>query len=329
MSVNTKYFRRISIPKDGNCLFRCLVLFLNEHLIHARRNRAGLPTNRDYSEYENSCTAFLRKSVVRMIKARKRRYSAPEFYDNDRYNSIEERIEKMSQIGEFGGKLEMDIISRMYKINIHVFIPFDGEYSCIYKTDSENSIIDLQTVFDDHDSAYNDSDYENEFEYSEGKHCFLLLDGENYSILEPNYSEIKQDLPPRDEVESSEEIESSDTIEENLKITITDRRRISKFPSGSELSESSILNSSNDTTNLNFEDFEQIISSGESITTKPIINNKFDMHQTKLKEFLKDKKNAILVQSVTGSKLLELRENYKSLTFNDLFDIINSIEEWG
>ena len=327
MSVNTKYFRKISIPKDGNCLFRSMVLFLNEHLIHCRRNRSGLPTNKEYCEYENSCTAFLRKSVVRMIKARKRRYSAPEFFDSDRYESIEERIENMTKNGEFGGKLEMDIISRMYKINIHVFIPFNGEFSCIYKTNSNNSVIDLQTVFDDQDSFYNDSDYENDYEYSEGRYCFLLLDGENYSILEPNYSEIKQDLSAKEEYESSEELESNDTIEENLKITITEKRRLSKYPSSSELSDQSLLNSSNNTTNMNFDDFEQITSEGILMSATAEKDNKINKHTHKFNTFLDEKKNGILVHSEMGPKLLEIKENYKCLNFNDLFDIIQSIEQ--
>jgi hypothetical protein len=321
MSVDTKYFRKISIPKDGDCLFRCLVLFINDNLVHCRRNRYGLPTNKEYSEYETSCTKFLRKSVVRMIKSRQIRYSAPKFYDNERYNSIEERIEKMEKSGEFGGKLEMDIISRMYKINIHVFIPFDGDYSCIYKTDSENHIINLHNVVDDHDSVDSDGYLGNEYEYSDGRFCFLLLDGENYSLLEPNYIEIKKDFPP------TEVMETGDTIEENVKITITDRRCLSNYPSGSEISDNSILNSSHNTS-IMFDDFEQINTAGDIVVPREHdIAQKVYGHQEKLNSLLEDKKNAILVHSEGGSKLLELRESYKTLSFNDLFDIISSIEK--
>ena len=35
------------------------------------------------------------------------------------------------------GKLEMDIISKMYKIKISVFIKFNGEYSSIYRSTLE------------------------------------------------------------------------------------------------------------------------------------------------------------------------------------------------
>ena len=57
MSIQTKYFRAIDIPRDGNCLFRSIVIFLNEHLIRCRRSRNGLPSNKNYAE-ENSCSIF-------------------------------------------------------------------------------------------------------------------------------------------------------------------------------------------------------------------------------------------------------------------------------
>jgi hypothetical protein len=313
MSVNTKYFSKLHIPKDGNCLFRSLVIFLNEHLLRCRRNRSGLPTNMNYTEYEASCTDFLRKSVVRMIRARKSRYSNPEFYDNERYTSIDDRIEKMTKQGEFGGKLEMDILSKMYKINIHVFIPFNDEYSCIYKSNSDTSAINLQSVFDRQDA---DTDYDNDYEYSEGKYCFLLLDENNYSILEPNYAEIKNDFP---------QPEPSGSSDANMTLTITDKR-LSKQHSSSELSDTSILNNSHDTSiSLNFDDdgFEKI-DTNDDITQTHVGD---DTYYSKFLTFLNSGKNAILVHSDSGSKFIELRENYKTLAFNDLIDIINSIEE--
>ncbi len=323
MSVQTKYFRSIDIPKDGNCLFRSIVIFLNEHLIRCRRSRQGLPSNKNYADYENNCSAFLRKSIVRMIRARKQRYSSPGFFDPERYNSIDERIDKMSKEGEFGGKLEMDIISKMYKLNINVFIPFNGDYSCIYKSNSDNSAINLQSVVDDQESIYNDSDCENDFEYSEGRYCFLLLDNNRYTILEPNYLQIKDDLK-QDEVS-----ESSDTVEENIKIHIADRQHLINYNSSSEISENSILGSSLGTNSLNFEDdgFEKI-GSLEDMRSKCNSPSE-DKFTDKLNEYLLSKKNALLVHSENSSKLLELKDHYKGLAFNNVIDIINSIEEWN
>jgi hypothetical protein len=326
MSVQTKYFRTIDIPTDGNCLFRSIVIFLNEHLVRCRRTRYGLPSNKHYAEYENNCTQFLRKTIVRMIRARKRRYSSREYFDNDRYSSIDERIEKMSKDGEFGGKLEMDIISRMYKLNINVFIPFNGDYSCIYNSTSENSTIDLQSVFDDHDSNLNDSENENELEYSEGKYCFLLLNENKYTILEPNYLEIRKDFKLEDDI-NSDLSESTDTVEENITIQITDKRYLTNFKSSSELSESSILSSSHSTTaSLNFDEygFEKI-----ECTTENTKSGKDNKYNDKFNLFLEEHKNALLIHSENGSKFLELKEHYKNLSFNDVIDIINSIEEWN
>ena len=97
MSVDKKYFKKIEIPKDNNCLFRSIVVFLNNQLLECRRNKQAHPCNKILDEYENSCALFLRKSVVRMIKSRKSKYSKKEFYDDKLYSSIEDRISKMSK----------------------------------------------------------------------------------------------------------------------------------------------------------------------------------------------------------------------------------------
>ena len=86
-------------------------------------------------EYEDNCSRFLRETVVRMIKFVKINIPDKEYYDDEHYtSSIDDRINKMVNEGVFGGKLEMDIISKMYKIKISVFIKFNGEYSSIYRS---------------------------------------------------------------------------------------------------------------------------------------------------------------------------------------------------
>ena len=80
-----------------------MVIFLNNQLLSCRRNRDGKPVNKQLSDYEDNCTKFLRETVVRMINSRKGKYSGEEFYDKSCYSSIEDRIEKMSEEGVFGG----------------------------------------------------------------------------------------------------------------------------------------------------------------------------------------------------------------------------------
>ena len=181
MSINPKYFNVIKTPKDNNCLFRSLVIFLNSQLLSCRRNREGIPVNKQLAEFEDNCTKFLRETVVRMINSRKEKYSDKDFYDESLYSSIDDRISKMKCEGEFGGKLEMDILSKMYKIKVSVFIKFNKEYSSIYRSSldaDDDTEYRLQKLLNNDFYEYN---------YSESDTCFLLLDNDNYQVLEPNY----------------------------------------------------------------------------------------------------------------------------------------------
>ena len=335
MSVNPKYLNIIKTPVDNNCLFRSIVIFLNENLLSCRRNKCGKPVNKLSDDYEGNCTKFLRETVVRMIKSRKHKYEAKEFFDNENYSSIDDRISKMSHEGEFGGKLEMDIIAKMYKINITVFIEFNGEYSSIYKTSSEpveelEERIAFKNVLESEIDEYN---------YSKSNTCFLLLDNNHYNLLEPEYNKIKQDYPQEvielviSEEESdnslSEETSSLKQPQENVHISISEKKLLSltRNISNSDISESSLLNSSNASgrSSIMFEDgFEKI-----ELNKNNKIKNSNEKYHNKLDTYLDNTKNALLIHSDSGSKFLELKENYKDICFNDLTDIISSIEEWS
>ena len=78
---------------------------------------------------------------------------------------------------------------------------------------------------------------------------------------------------------------------------------------------------------MNFDDFEQITSEGILMSKAAENDNKINKHTHKFNTFLDEKKNGILVHSEMGPKFLEIKENYKCLNFNDLFDIIQSIEQ--
>jgi hypothetical protein len=335
MSVDHKYFNEITLPQDNNCLFRSIVVFQNNKLLKCRRSVKGIPANKTLLEYENNCTQFLRSSVVRMIKSRKLKYSTKDFYDNKLYDSIDHRIEKMSQEGEFAGKLEMDILARMYKVKIYIFIEFNDEYSCIYSSckeanDLDSTSVDLNSVFDDSENEQSDP-----LDYSEGNHCFLLLNNNHYSILEPNYDLIKMDglenkeslfrrSENNDNVSCNEVFDGTEnellnapkletTPKENVMITIRDKRPESMSKKSSY---SSLLNSSATSSDLNYDedDYEKVYS-----------EDLFKFNE-KLRRLINDKKNGILLHTQRGSKLLELRENYREINFNDLLDIVLSIE---
>ena len=340
MSVEPKYFNVIKTPKDSNCLFRSLVIFLNSHLLSCRRNKDGRPVNKQLGEYEDNCSRFLRETVVRMIKSRKHKYVDAEYYDSKHYSSIDDRILKMANEGVFGGKLEMDIISKMYKIKISVFIKFNGEYSSIYR-----SSLETEDDTENHIKQVADTDFD-DYNYSTGDTCFLLLEDNNYQVLEPNFIQIKKDFPKRvmDKVIEEDNLslqienkeasgfekdydENSDIFNHNITISISDRKLRPNL-SISNLSDSSFLNSSNNSFYNEDSGFEkiEINRTGCISPQSPFQFNDSKLHD-RLNEFSCNNKHAILINLAPGkSKLIEIRENYKELCFNDLIDIISSVE---
>ncbi len=325
MSINPKYFNIIKTPTDNNCLFRSIVIFLNKQLLSCRRNRDGKPVNKQLSELEGNSTTFLRQTVVRMINSRKGKYSGEEFYDKGYYSSIEDRIEKMSQDGIFGGKLEMDIISRMFKIKIMVFIKFNEEYSSIYKSNLEEADTTENRL-----TRVLNTNYD-EYNYSEGDTCFLLLENNNYKVLEPEYIKINEDFsntimevdePNEPDVLVKNEL-SHDCFNENVTISISDRK-LNCNNSLSNLSDSSFLNSSDNSFFNDDSGFEKI----EINRTNTVVPFQEDpILVDKLKEFTSNNKNALLINNLNGKSIfIEIKPNYKDICFNDLIDIINSIE---
>ena len=64
MTLKQELFTQIKIAKDGNCLFRSLVIFLNETLLKTRRNRTGFPTNTKYHDYEDASALFQTEKIA-------------------------------------------------------------------------------------------------------------------------------------------------------------------------------------------------------------------------------------------------------------------------
>ena len=57
-------FDRRPIKKDGNCLFRAVTSHLNDTLRTCRRNKEGLPTNKDLRDEEDHASYILRLNTV-------------------------------------------------------------------------------------------------------------------------------------------------------------------------------------------------------------------------------------------------------------------------
>ena len=322
MTLKQELFTQIKIAKDGNCLFRSLVIFLNETLLKTRRNRTGLPTNTKYHDYEDAAALFLRKTAVRMIETHKNNYSDKLFYDDELYESIDNRIACMNTPGEFAGKLEMDIIAKMNQIVICVLIYFNGEYSCIYRTDNEKDI-ELDIVEEDDD-------------YSKSKYCFLLLEDSHYTLLEPNYQNIQNDVAKQlsDSLKTLHKVQGKsipilDTLPTpscynthqptNQNINFIDIPYNNYEPVVSDhsflSSSSSSMSLSNISSNSSLDKcFERIENTDISNSIVQDVNN-----------LVKTKKNGLLLNISHTPRILEIRDSYNKLTIEELIDIIESV----
>ena len=130
---NFEWFNKISIQKDGNCMFRAISSFIDLSLFTCRRKRDGSSVNKELKQKENNLSKSLRYIVVSYMNLHKEKFANNIFYDDDYYDSIDERIDNMIENGEFGGNLELYIMSKIYKIQINVFVRNGKGYNLISK----------------------------------------------------------------------------------------------------------------------------------------------------------------------------------------------------
>jgi len=284
MTSPSNYFDKIELAKDGNCLFRAFAVFLNRKLLESRRLQLGYPTNKEYKNYENNCVEFIRSTVVRYIENFKINYENSLYFDDTLYHSIDDRICKMTNDGEFGGKLEIDILSKMYKIVICIFIYLEDkdEYSCVYHTDH------LEDINIDEVQKCN---------YNSGKFCFLELSNQHYSLLKPNDNFVDSKL----------HINTKTPLE----------KLINYLPNKTENESNNnydcdgYLSSSHSSCNSNF---EQIAI--------PEIDNKNKQMYENLDNIIKSGKNGLIINTSDKPKILELQPSMGGVSIDDLVKFV-------
>ena len=137
---NVEWFDKGFIKKDGNCMFHSINTILNSQLTNCRRKRDGTPVNKDINKKENDLCKALRLIVVTYMDIHKKKFNNSFQFDEDVYDSIDDRIKNMECDGEFGGELELYIISKIYKIQINVFVKNHG-FNLISKIGKDSSQI--------------------------------------------------------------------------------------------------------------------------------------------------------------------------------------------
>lgn len=164
---NVEWFDKICIQKDGNCMFRAITSFIDSSLFTCRRKRDGSAVNKELKQKENKLSESLRNIVVSYMNLHKEKFENSIFYDDDYYDSIDERIDNMIEKGEFGGNLELYIMSKIYKIQINVFVRNGKGYNLISKIGKDsnklcnlyynNNHYELLNIKDEFNEIFNDS----------------------------------------------------------------------------------------------------------------------------------------------------------------------------
>ena len=109
--------------EDGNCLFRSISTSLDSELMECLRYKNGKCKTHSLANKETCLSTALRQFTTILMDNEKEHYKDSISYDDNYFSSIENRIEKMKNLGEFAGNLELKIISNMLRIKINIFIP--------------------------------------------------------------------------------------------------------------------------------------------------------------------------------------------------------------
>lgn len=137
---NVEWFDKLFIKKDGNCLFRAIATCVNQELTNCRRKRNGNPVNKELCLEETNLSESLRKIVTTYMNIHKKKFNNSVQFDDEIYESIEDRITSMKNDGEFGGELELYIISKIFKIQINIFVKTFNGYNLVSKIGKDSSL---------------------------------------------------------------------------------------------------------------------------------------------------------------------------------------------
>ena len=93
--MDPQFFRAIDIVQDGDCFMRSLTIHLNKALQDSKRGRNNQLLNKILRELEQSTMLAMRLMIVNSIEMEKGKYEKEIYYDEELYENIDDRIEKM------------------------------------------------------------------------------------------------------------------------------------------------------------------------------------------------------------------------------------------
>lgn len=173
--MDPQFFRVIDIVQDGDCFMRSSTIHLNKALQDSKRGRNNQLLDKVLRELEQSTMLAMRLMIVNSIEMEKGKYEKEIYYDEELYENIDDRIEKMYKKSEFVGLLEIKKMAEIFNIQINIFSP-------IKRKNTRKSKISYN-----HICTYG---------FNPNNICNLLLDNNHYDLLilkpecEKHYMEI-------------------------------------------------------------------------------------------------------------------------------------------
>ena len=182
---NIETFDKMKIKKDGNCLFRAISCFLDKDLNSCRRKTNGEPVLPQLQQKETDISSSLRILVIHYLMLHKKQFSSSLHFDNELYDSIEDRINTIKNEGEFAGNLELYVISKMFRIQINVYVNKDKMFNLVSKIGNYNLSCNLFFDYNHYELLTLNSDYIEQFNKEKDK---WLEDNPDIKFEYINYS---------------------------------------------------------------------------------------------------------------------------------------------
>ena len=191
IKTNIKMFnyKTIKVQGDGECLFRCISIFMNKTLFNTNRDKNGAPISKNLKKKENTYSEQLRQLVCFRLESMKDMFKNEWDYDSEIYDNIDDRISKMSKKVEYAGMPELKCLSEMLNIVINIYVEIDindnttnklVDYSSSEEDDSSNDTINIET-----DTILNRISTVGIYD-SNKKICNLLLKNQHYCLIDFN-----------------------------------------------------------------------------------------------------------------------------------------------
>ena len=119
----------VNVVGDGNCLFRCVAISSNVSLQRCKRKSNGTPCSKAEEKMEATIANVLRQNVVEFIRSnsidlKQAEKDLPFLLDKDvgkSYLSLAHRVEEMSNTHEYGGFLELAVLSYLGNVPVKIY----------------------------------------------------------------------------------------------------------------------------------------------------------------------------------------------------------------